>query len=130
MFNLETTGDQPAHFDHHDPKFGVSLELGGWDLEFRPQWGRGINGFLMLTGDRLIRAVAAVGLCCSHERFHLCRSCGGLLRRGDRLRLFLRKRALTHPRPPFFAMENIIIGLIALAALVYLVVAVLRPEKF
>jgi len=27
-------------------------------------------------------------------------------------------------------MENIIIGLIALACLVYLVVAVLRPEKF
>jgi len=27
-------------------------------------------------------------------------------------------------------MENILIGLIALAALVYLVVAVLRPEKF
>jgi K+-transporting ATPase KdpF subunit len=29
-----------------------------------------------------------------------------------------------------FTMENLIIGLIALAALVYLVVAVLRPEKF
>jgi K+-transporting ATPase KdpF subunit len=28
------------------------------------------------------------------------------------------------------AMENIIVGFIALAALVYLVVAVLRPEKF
>jgi len=27
-------------------------------------------------------------------------------------------------------MENIIIGLIALACLVYLVVAVLRPERF
>jgi len=27
-------------------------------------------------------------------------------------------------------MENLLIGLIALAALVYLVVAVLRPEKF
>jgi len=27
-------------------------------------------------------------------------------------------------------MENIIVGLIALACLVYLVVAVLRPEKF
>jgi len=27
-------------------------------------------------------------------------------------------------------MENIVIGLIALALLVYLVVAVLRPEKF
>jgi len=27
-------------------------------------------------------------------------------------------------------MENILIGLIALALLVYLVVAVLRPEKF
>jgi len=27
-------------------------------------------------------------------------------------------------------MENIIVGLIALACLIYLVVAVLRPEKF
>jgi K+-transporting ATPase KdpF subunit len=31
---------------------------------------------------------------------------------------------------PPSAMENIVIGLIALALLVYLVVAVLRPEKF
>jgi K+-transporting ATPase KdpF subunit len=29
-----------------------------------------------------------------------------------------------------FTMENIVIGLIALACLVYLIVAVLRPEKF
>jgi len=27
-------------------------------------------------------------------------------------------------------MENIVIGLIALACLIYLIVAVLRPEKF
>jgi K+-transporting ATPase KdpF subunit len=33
-----------------------------------------------------------------------------------------------HPSIPI--MENILIGLIALALLVYLVVAVLRPEKF
>jgi K+-transporting ATPase KdpF subunit len=30
----------------------------------------------------------------------------------------------------FFAMENIIIGLVAVGCLIYLVVAVLRPEKF
>ena len=38
------------------------------------------------------------------------------------------------PRPPIrfkpSAMETIVISLIALALLVYLVVAVLRPEKF
>jgi K+-transporting ATPase KdpF subunit len=35
------------------------------------------------------------------------------------------------PRPiAFLTMETIFIGLIALACLVYLVVAVLRPEKF
>ncbi|MBL9210886.1 MAG: potassium-transporting ATPase subunit F [Opitutaceae bacterium] len=31
---------------------------------------------------------------------------------------------------PFSAMENILIGLLALGCLAYLVVAVLRPEKF
>jgi K+-transporting ATPase KdpF subunit len=40
----------------------------------------------------------------------------------------------TRPRhrelQPNSPMENLLIGLIALAALVYLVVAVLRPEKF
>jgi K+-transporting ATPase KdpF subunit len=36
-------------------------------------------------------------------------------------------RAETPPSP---SMETIIIGLIALACLAYLVVAVLRPEKF
>jgi K+-transporting ATPase KdpF subunit len=34
------------------------------------------------------------------------------------------------PSEPLTHMETIIMGLIALAGLVYLVVAVLRPEKF
>jgi hypothetical protein len=38
------------------------------------------------------------------------------------------KRAVANPHP--LAMENIVIGLIALACLAYLVVAVLRAEKF
>ena len=41
--------------------------------------------------------------------------------------------AATHPRAraqPFISMENLLIGLIAFALLGYLVVAVLRPEKF
>jgi K+-transporting ATPase KdpF subunit len=45
----------------------------------------------------------------------------------------LRKAPLNpyvRPPPNSLAMENIIIGFIALALLVYLVVAVLRPEKF
>jgi K+-transporting ATPase KdpF subunit len=51
------------------------------------------------------------------------------------LRVGLRKiplsagHAAVSPSRPL-AMENILIGLIALALLVYLVVAVLRPEKF
>jgi K+-transporting ATPase KdpF subunit len=57
-----------------------------------------------------------------------------------RLRAFLREDALkkpisTHPRHGHRttvnrAMENIVISLIALGCLVYLIVAVLRPEKF
>jgi K+-transporting ATPase KdpF subunit len=40
------------------------------------------------------------------------------------MRFFARRCAEAYP------MEDIIIGLIALACLAYLVVAVLRPEKF
>jgi hypothetical protein len=53
-----------------------------------------------------------------------------VLRHRRGLRLFLREGALTPVRPPPFPMETIIIGLIALACLAYLVVAVLRPEWF
>jgi K+-transporting ATPase KdpF subunit len=43
----------------------------------------------------------------------------------------LPENPLNQPAPfTLLTMENILIGLIALAALVYLVVAVLRPEKF
>jgi hypothetical protein len=45
------------------------------------------------------------------------------------LRVFLPAGALTGRRPSF-AMEHLIIGLIAAACLVYLVAAVLFPEKF
>jgi len=47
------------------------------------------------------------------------------------VRAFLRQNPLSASacNSPF-AMENIVIGLIALGCLVYLVVAVLRPEKF
>jgi K+-transporting ATPase KdpF subunit len=47
-----------------------------------------------------------------------------------RLRPFLRKGALNRLHPYFSTMETIFISLIALALLAYLVVAVLRPEKF
>jgi len=44
----------------------------------------------------------------------------------------LREGALTPARllQPVPSMENLVFGLIALACLAYLVVAVLRPEKF
>ena len=65
----------------------------------------------------------------SHERHLLHRDIDRVLRHRRGLRIFLREGALnpTHPGSP---MENILIGLIALACLAYLVVAVLRPEKF
>jgi K+-transporting ATPase KdpF subunit len=40
------------------------------------------------------------------------------------------KRSANHQDPQLFAMETAIIGLIALGCLAYLVVSVLRPEKF
>jgi K+-transporting ATPase KdpF subunit len=49
-----------------------------------------------------------------------------VLRGFDSLRLFLRKGALT-PSP---AMSDLIVAVISIACLVYLVVAVLRPERF
>jgi K+-transporting ATPase KdpF subunit len=52
-----------------------------------------------------------------------------LFRAGGGLCALLRPHALSGARSPF-TMENIVIGLIALACLVYLIVAVLRPEKF
>jgi hypothetical protein len=52
---------------------------------------------------------------------------GRVLRSLRALRPRLRPVALNAPRPP---MENILIGLLALACLAYLVTAVLRPEKF
>jgi K+-transporting ATPase KdpF subunit len=44
----------------------------------------------------------------------------------------LRKGTLGHfsTLPLILPMENILIGLISMACLIYLVVAVLRPEKF
>ena len=71
------------------------------------------------------------GILWRHERPNLRRNIRRLLRACCGLRAFLRKGPLNvaHDRN-HFAMETIVISLIALACLVYLVVAVLRPEKF
>ena len=55
---------------------------------------------------------------------HLHRNCRRVLRRVRALRDRLRK-ALTKT-----FMENIILGIISLALCVYLIVAMIRPEKF
>ena len=46
------------------------------------------------------------------------------------LRALLRKGPLTNEPANLFTMETAVIGLIAFGCFVYLVVAVLRPEKF
>jgi hypothetical protein len=67
-----------------------------------------------------------------HERSHLYRPHPRVLCPLRRLHGVLREDPLNRIRcvnsPP--TMENILIGFIALACLAYLVVAVLRPEKF
>ena len=55
----------------------------------------------------------------------------GLIRRGAGLRAYSgHEPAGTPRRRTHLSMENIVIGLIALGCLVYLIVAVLHPEKF
>jgi len=54
-----------------------------------------------------------------------------LIRRGTGLLAYLsHEPAGTPRRRPHSYMENIVIGLIALGCLVYLIIAVLHPEKF
>ena len=65
----------------------------------------------------------------SRERHRLHNDIGRILCRLRGVRPFLRKGAL---KPPLQnpSMETNLIGLISLGLLLYLVVAVLRPEKF
>jgi K+-transporting ATPase KdpF subunit len=67
-----------------------------------------------------------------HERHRLHVDFGRIFRDCRGLRLFLRKGALKAylSCPTGSSMETFIFGLIALALLLYLVVAVLRPEWF
>jgi K+-transporting ATPase KdpF subunit len=66
------------------------------------------------------------------DGFCLRRALGRILRARRGVCPFLQEGAVAQPalaRTPS-TMENIVIGLIAVAGLAYLVVAVLRPEKF
>jgi K+-transporting ATPase KdpF subunit len=56
-----------------------------------------------------------------YERPHLC---------GDHRRIFYRQRSLRAFLRETLKMETVVVGIITLLLFVYLLVAMLRPEKF
>jgi K+-transporting ATPase KdpF subunit len=80
-------------------------------------------GIFTPTAPLLITRLHAPTAHWRHERPDLHRPRRGVLRRQRTLRSRLREAVRT-------IMENLIVGLIALALFAYLLVAMLRPEKF